>query len=477
MSTVGVTDLRPSRGNVIGNEPTTKGGIMSIDRQRETSVTDPGIEQSTMPKLMRRIIPFMMLCYFVAYLDRINVGMAAITMNKSLGLSPVVYGAGASIFFLGYFLFEVPSNMMMQKFGARMWIARIMITWGLISGAMAFVVGPHSFYALRFLLGAAEAGFFPGLVLYFSWWFPAAYRARMTGLFMAALPIASVIGAPLSGVLLGFDGVMGLEGWQWLFIIEAVPAVVLGVVVLFYLTDRPAEATWLLPSEREWLVNRMELERREGERKDFISIARAFVSPRILALSAVAFGMNIANYGLSLWLPQIVKAFGLTNVETGFVTAIPSVFAAISAILWTRSSDRTGERIGHLSVAAICAAAGLGIAATLDNPYATMAALCVASIGIYALIPMFWGWAPTLMAGPGAAPAMALVNSIGALSGYVGPYVFGWIKESTGSFSLGLLALAMGPVLSVCMILAFFRNDDGVQAVALGSVTASVSHE
>jgi ACS family tartrate transporter-like MFS transporter len=255
---------------------------MGVDSTKELHAAAPdNIEQSTISKVMRRVIPIMMVCYFVAYLDRINVGMAAITMNKSLGLSPLVYGAGASIFFLGYFLFEVPSNLMMQKFGARMWIARIMITWGLVSGAMAFVVGPNSFYSLRFLLGVAEAGFFPGLVLYFSWWFPAAYRARMTGAFMVALPISSVIGAPLSGLLLGLDGVMGLEGWQWLFILEAAPAVVLGFVVLVYLTDRPIEAAWLLPAEREWLAKRMDGERCEGERKDFISIAKAFFSLRI----------------------------------------------------------------------------------------------------------------------------------------------------------------------------------------------------
>jgi MFS family permease len=328
----------------------------------------------------------------------------------------------------------------------------------LISACTALVVGANSFYTVRFLLGVAEAGFFPGLVLYFSWWFPSAYRARITGAFMVAMPVSGIIGSPVSGLLLGLDGVMGLEGWQWMFIIEGAPAVILGFIVLFYLTDRPAGAAWLLPAEREWLSGRMERERSEGERKDFLSIAKAFISRRILLLAGIAFGMNIANYGLTLWLPQIVKAFGVTNVQTGFVAAIPSVFAAISGILWTRHSDRTGERIGHLTVAAICAAAGLAICTVLDNPYATMVALCFASIGIYALIPMFWGWAPTLLAGPGAAPAMAVINCIGALSGYFGPYAFGWIKETTGSFSLGLLALSMGPILAVVIILGFFRG-------------------
>ncbi len=427
------------------------------------------IERSTVTKVIRRIIPFLIFCYFVSYLDRINVGMAAITMNKSIGLSPVAYGAGASIYFLGYFLFEVPSNLMMQKLGARVWIARIMISWGLVSGATAFIVGPHSFLAVRFLLGAAEAGFFPGLVLYLSWWFPAAYRARITGMFMAAMPIAGIIGAPLSGLLLGLNGRLGLQGWQWLFLVEGLPAVMLGFVVLRYLTDRPKEAAWLRPQERDWLAARMEDERRDGEKKDFLSIRKAFVKPQILALSVMCFGANIANYGLTLWLPQIVKAFGVSNLETGFITAIPSIFASISMVLWTRSADRTGARVNHIVVAAFCAAAGLAVCVVLHNPVAMMAALCFASVGIYALIATFWGWAPTLLAGPGAAPGLAIINAIGALSGYVGPLIFGWIKQSTGDFSLALLALAMGPVLSACVALAVFRATEVGQNLSFGT--------
>ena len=427
------------------------------------------IERSTVTKVIRRIIPFLIFCYFVSYLDRINVGMAAITMNKSIGLSPVAYGAGASIYFLGYFLFEVPSNLMMQKLGARVWIARIMISWGLVSGATAFIVGPHSFLAVRFLLGAAEAGFFPGLVLYLSWWFPAAYRARITGMFMAAMPIAGIVGAPLSGLLLGLNGSLGLQGWQWLFLVEGLPAVMLGFVVLRYLTDRPKEAAWLRPQERDWLAARMEDELRDGEKKDFLSIRKAFVKPQILALSVMCFGANIANYGLTLWLPQIVKAFGVSNLETGFITAIPSIFASVSMVLWTRSADRTGARVGHIVAAAFCAAAGLAVCVVLHNPVEMMAALCFASVGIYALIATFWGWAPTLLAGPGAAPGLAIINAIGALSGYVGPLIFGWIKQSTGDFSLGLLALAMGPVLSACVALAVFRATELGQNLSFGT--------
>jgi ACS family tartrate transporter-like MFS transporter len=430
----------------------------SVDHGQQVEHRERPAEKVILSKIMRRIIPFLMLCYFVSYLDRINVGMAAITMNKSLGLTPIMYGAGAGIYFIGYFLFEVPSNLMMQKVGARVWIARIMITWGLVSGATAFVVGPHSFFIVRFLLGVAEAGFFPGLVLYLSWWFPAAYRARMTGMFMAAMPIAGIIGAPISGLLLGLNGILGLHGWQWLFITEALPAIILGFVVYRYLTDRPADAAWLAPAEREWLTTQMEAEWRASEKKNFMSIAKAFLTPQVLALSFVCFGANIANYGLTLWLPQIVKGFGLSNVETGFVSAIPSIFASLSMILWTRSSDRTGERIGHISVAAICGAGGLAICAILHNPVATMVALCLASVGIYALIATFWGWAPTLLAGPGAAAGMAIINSLGALSGYAGPFIFGWVKTATGDYRLGLLALAMGPVLSAFVTVVFLRN-------------------
>ena len=429
-----------------------------MDTSQVTTIENAGaLEKIVLRKVAMRIIPLMILCYFFAFLDRINVGMASLTMNGSIGLSATAYGFGASMFFIGYVLFEVPSNMAMQKLGARIWIARIMITWGLLSAAMALVTGPRSFYVLRFLIGAAEAGFFPGLILYLSWWFPAAHRARITGLFMAGLPVAVLLGAPLSGLLLNLHGVYGLEGWKWLFIIEGVPSVVLGLVVLILLTNRPADATWLIGSERDWLTNKMESERRAGEHKEFLSMARAFRSPKVLTLCTIAFGMNLSNYGLTLWLPQIIKSLGLTDLQIGFVSAIPFLFASISSVLWTRSSDRTGERLWHLVTAAICAAGGLAVSAYTATPYSTMAAISIATVGTYALIPMFWGWAPTLLAGTGAATAMALINSIGAVSGYVAPYGIGLIRESTGSFSLALLGLSMGSVLAAVLIVLVFQ--------------------
>ena len=272
------------------------------------------VEQRTMARVARRLVPFLILCYFIAYLDRVNVGFAALEMNKDLGLTASAFGFGAGIFFLAYFVFEVPSNLMLARFGARRWIARIMFTWGLLSGVMAFVTGATGFYVVRVLLGAAEAGFFPGMIFFLTLWFPAKYRARIIGYFMAAIPLSTVIGAPVSGALLGLNGVFGLRGWQWLFILEAVPALILSVVVLMYLTDKPADATWLAADERRWLVDRLAAEERQRVTARHFSVAQALLNPRVLALSLVYFGAVATNYGLSFFLPQIVKAFGLSNL-------------------------------------------------------------------------------------------------------------------------------------------------------------------
>src|SRR5580765_5397212 len=265
------------------------------------------LEQRTIAKVSARLVPFLIVCYFVAYLDRVNVSFAALTMNKDLGLSASAFGFGAGIFFLAYFLFEVPSNLFLERVGARKWIARIMFTWGVLSGGMAFISGETGFYVVRVLLGIAEAGFFPGIIFYLTLWFPAVYRARIVGYFMAAIPLSTVIGAPVSGLLLGLDGGLGLKGWQWLFVLEAAPALVLSVVVFFYLTDRPADATWLQPDERAWLVARLEDERLKREAVRRYSVAQALMDPKVLLLSLVYFGGVATNYGLSFFLPQIVK--------------------------------------------------------------------------------------------------------------------------------------------------------------------------
>src|SRR6195256_4411632 len=314
------------------------------------------IEIRTIAKVTRRIVPFLVVCYFVAYLDRVNVGFAALAMNQDLGLSQTAFGLGAGIFFIAYFIFEVPSNLLLQRFGARKWIARIMLSWGILSGttallpAIAHTTGlgnENTFYLLRVLLGAAEAGFFPGIIFYLTLWFPAQYRARIVGYFMAAIPLSTVIGAPISGVLLYLHGGLGLAGWQWLFIIEAVPAIILAGIVFFYLTDRPAEAAWLAPDERAWLAERLALEQRQRQAVRDYSVAEALVNPRVLGLSLVYFGAVATNYGLSFFLPQIVKAFGLNTFLTTLVSATPYVVGLVGMVWWGRRSDRVAERRFH----------------------------------------------------------------------------------------------------------------------------------
>ena len=416
------------------------------------------IETETMARVSRRLIPFLILCYFIAYLDRVNVGFAALEMNRALGFSPTVYAWGAGIFFIAYFLFEVPSNIILERVGARVWIARIMLTWGILSGCMAFIQGPWSLYTVRFLLGVAEAGFFPGIILYLTFWFPAKYRASIVASFMVAIPISTVIGAPISGALLGMNGLLGLAGWQWLFIIEALPAVVLSAVVFFYLTDRPSEAAWLQPEQRAWLVGKLEEERRSTEAVQHFTLGEALRHPRVIGLGFVYFGIVASNYGLSFWLPQIVKGFGLSNLATGFVTAIPYACGAVAMILWGRRSDRAGERVWHTAIPAFGAAVGLGACAVLDLPLATVLLLCFAAVGIFAAHPTFWTLPTSLLTGAAAAGGIALINSIGNLAGFVGPYAVGWVRESTGSFSLALLALAALPLAAGVLVLVLGHN-------------------
>src|SRR5262245_18154861 len=397
------------------------------------------LERRTIAKVSARLVPFLIVCYFVAYLDRVNVSFAALTMNKDLGLSASAFGFGAGIFFLAYFLFEVPSNLFLERVGARKWIARIMFTWGVLSGGMAFIVGETSFYIVRVLLGVAEAGFFPGIIFYLTLWFPSVYRARIIGYFMAAIPLSTVIGAPVSGLLLGLDGWMGLKGWQWLFILEAAPAIVLSVVVFFYLTDRPADAAWLESDERAWLVTRAEQERRKCERARHYSVTQALLNPKVLALSLVYFGAVATNYGLSFFLPQIVKAFGLSNVQAGVVSALPYVVGLIGIVLWGRRSDRRMERRFHTAFPLFVAAAGIGVAAMIDHPALKMLSLSIAGFGIFGNLPVFWTLPTAFLSGAAAAGGIALINSVGNLAGFAGPYAMGWIRDMTGAYTGGLL--------------------------------------
>jgi D-galactonate transporter len=416
------------------------------------------LESRTMRKITRRIVPFLMLCYFIAYLDRVNVGFAGATMRHDLGLSASAFGGAAGIFFIAYFFFEVPSNLALNRFGARKWIARIMFTWGLVSGAQALVTGVVSFNIVRLLLGVAEAGFFPGIIFFLTLWFPSAYRARIVGLFMVAIPISTVIGSPISGFILDLEGVAGLHGWQWMYIIEAVPALLMTFAVLGYLTDRPADAQWLEPDERQWIQARLDAERANRESFFKLSLPQSILKPRVLLLGCVYMALNVPQYGLSFFLPQIVKAFGVSNVQAGFITALPYVVGGIGMVTWGRHSDRTGERVWHCVIPFAAMVVGLGLAAVIDDPIAKIAVLCIAAWGFFAILPVFWTLPTAFLSGVGAAAGIAAVNSIGNLGGYFGPQVFGYFKTATGGDMASLIFLACSAVIGIVLVMSLGHN-------------------
>ncbi|MHA3053638.1 MFS transporter [Acinetobacter sp. ANC 4640] len=414
---------------------------------------DMDLEKRVLRKITWRIVPFIMLLYLIAYIDRVNIGFAALTMKQDLGFSASVLGFGAGIFFVGYFLFEVPSNIILHKVGARLWIARVMLTWGLIAGGMAFVHSSTSFYTIRFLLGVAEAGFFPGIILYLSYWFPARYRASVIALFMAAAPLATAIGSPISAALLEMHGFMNLAGWQWMFLIEAVPALILGVVVFFYMTDRPEKAKWLAADEKEWLIQTMQQEHQQKQNHEHHSIIRGLTNPKVLALACVYFGTSAGLYTLGIWAPQIIKELGVSAMTVGLLNAIPPILSVIAMILWSRHSDRTGERTWHVALACLIAVAGLVIAAQTHNALGLIAALSIVNIGISCSKPPLWSMPTMFLSGTAAATGIATINSIGNLGGFVGPAMIGWIKDQTGSFNGGLYFIAGLLVISTVLTL------------------------
>src|ERR1700678_936565 len=415
-------------------------GSASLGSASLGAVTE--LERTTMRRVARRLLPLLILCYFVAYLDRVNVGFAALTMNRALGFTATVYGFGSGIFFLGYFICEVPSNVLMSKIGARVWIARILITWGIISAGTAFVVGPLSFYGVRFALGIAEAGFFPGIILYLTWWFPSYYRSRIIGVFMAAIPISNIVGSLVSGALLNLDGTAGLAGWQWLFIIEAAPAGILGVAFWVFMADWPAEAHWLAPAQREWLIARLDSEKTQRETIRTYSLKEALLDKRVLLLSLVYFGGTFSGYGIVLFQPQIVHRLSAGYGMTGVINAIPYVFAACAMVLWGRHSDHTGERPRHVSIAYAVGAVGLIATALMTDPVMTMVMLVIAAMGQASTGPTFWTLPTAMLSGTAAAGGIALINALGNLGGFFGPYFFGLIKDASGgSFTFALITL------------------------------------
>lgn len=422
----------------------------------------PAEPPELLSKVTRRLVPFLILLYFVAYLDRVNVGFAALTMNKDLGISPYLYGWGAGIFFFGYFLFEIPSNLALAKFGARLWIARIMITWGLISAAMALARGPLSFLVLRFLLGLAEAGFFPGIVFYLTYWYPARERARVMALFYLAIPMSIIIGAPVSSSLLSLHGIAGLRGWQWLFIIEGVPAILLAFVALRYLTDGPEQAAWLSPDERRTLSEIMQADRALSERAcGHMSLRDAFSHPRVLLLALIFFLVVMGVYGLGFWLPQIIKRFGVSDLAVGFLTAIPYLVAALVQVFWCRHSDARGERRWHFAIPCFLMAGGFTMSALSPSPYISFAGLILSAIGLMCAQPMFWTMPSTILTGTAAAGGIALINSIGNLGGFAGPYLVGWVAQATKNPALGLIVLTIALVIAAGLVLAMRPENVG----------------
>jgi len=415
------------------------------------------IEQTTMRKVYLRILPFAALTYFFCYLDRINVGFAALTMNKDIGLDAAIYGMAAGAFFWGYVLFEVPSNIILEKVGARLWIARIMITWGLISGCTAFATGPYSFMAIRFLLGLAEAGLFPGFVLFFTYWFPGRHRARINSGFTLALPIAVALGAPVSTALLGFDGLWGLKGWQCMYVFEAIPTVLIGVAVFFYLADRPEKASWLNPAEQKWLATSITSETAKVQRENNVSLLQSFWDPRVILLSLNYLGIVTASLGMLLFLPQIVKDLGVSNMQVGWVTMIPYACGAVSMVTCGYIADRVGDRRWTLFWTCVIATIGLIVAALTLGTWWAVVGMSIAAIGFYGTKGPFWAIPTMWLTGSAAAAGIAWINSLGNLGGFFGPSLVGWAKNLTGSFAGGLYALAVCALASAIISLLWIR--------------------
>ena len=397
------------------------------------------VQKSALRKAAYRLVPILTIAYIFNYLDRTVVGFAALTMNRDIGLSATQFGIGAGLFFVTYCLFEIPSNLALYRFGARRWIARIMISWGLISAATALVTGPTSFYVLRLLLGLAEAGFFAGVTYYLAAWFPAQLRTRMLAWFLIGIPLSSLIGSPIAGLLLQLDGVGGIAGWKWLFIGVSLPCVVIGLIVLRLLADRPQNAAWLTPAERRALTAMLANEARERPRSELWA---ALKDPRVLILAVVQFGFTLGSYGIGIWLPLMLKEYQFSNLTIGMIAAVPYLFASAAMIAWAWHVDRTGKKIVNLVIACFVAAVGLVISILTGSLLVALVGLTLALIGVTSARAIFWTIPTRFLAGIGAAGGLAFINSIGTAGGFAGPALMGWLKDATGSFERGLLVMA-----------------------------------
>lgn len=411
-------------------------------------------EAATYRKVSWRLLPLLLVCYLVAYLDRVNVGFAKLQMASALHLSDAVYGLGAGIFFLGYFLFEIPSNLILHRVGARLWVARIMVSWGVISALTMFVTTPAMFYAMRFLLGLAEAGFFPGIILYLTYWYPAHRRGRMTTWFMTAVALSGVVGGPVSGYILKtFDGAGGWQGWQWLFLLEGLPSVLAGVLVFFLLDDRIQKARWLTNEEKQLLERNIAL---EDAGKEELSLGTVLASGRVWLMSLIYLSFVMGLYGVSFWLPTIIKATGVTDAfSIGLLSAIPFAVAVVAMIIVARSADRRRERRWHVAIPGLAGALGLVLSVGwAHDTMLAMAALTLATAGIITALPLFWSLPTAFLAGAGAAAGIAMVNSIGNLAGFLSPYAVGWLKQATGANDSGMYMLAAFMVLGAVLALS-----------------------
>jgi MFS transporter, ACS family, tartrate transporter len=397
------------------------------------------LERQAVSKTAWRLLPLLTLAFIFNYIDRTSVGFAALSMNADLGLTATQFGWGAGILFAGYCLLEVPSNMMLYRYGARRWLARIMITWGLAAAATSLAVGPKSFYFARFVLGVAEAGFFPGVTFYLATWFPAKYRTRMLAWFMVGVPVSSILSGPLSGLLLNLDGVWGLAGWKWMFIMQGLPASIIGVIVLVMLRDNPSQAHWLTDMERDALISALANEHRDKEKKN---LGAALRDKRVLILTGIQFGFVLGSYGIGIWLPTILKAHGLTISAIALVSTVPYIFATVAMLTWARAVDKSGKKIMNLLFTCLFGAGGMVIAAMFHQFWPAMIGITIAVIGVTTARAVFWSIPTRFLSGAAAAGGLAFINSVGTFGGFAGPFLVGWLKDVTGSFAMGMLGMA-----------------------------------
>jgi ACS family tartrate transporter-like MFS transporter len=431
---------------------------------------DRTLERSTMRKVYLRLLPFAILSYVLAYIDRINVSFAGLTMREDIGMSAGTFGFAVGMFYWGYFIFEVPSNVILEKVGARIWIARIMITWGILAGATAMVTGSTSFAIVRFLLGVAEAGFFPGIILYFTYWFPSHHHARIVSGFLVGLPVAVAVGAPISTGLLGLDGLFGLKGWQVMYVAEAIPTVVIGVLTYFVLTDRPEQAKFLTAEERNWLVTKIAAERRATEAVRKFTLWEALYNPKVLLLALNYIGIVTASLGMLIFIPQMIKSLGnYSNMTVGWLTMIPYLCGAVAMVVWGRISDRMNERRWNLFIGCVFSTVGLVIAGMTMGSWWALVGMSIAAMGFYGSKGPFFAMPPMFLSGAGLAAGIAWINSLGNLGGFFGPWYVGAMKDLTGSYSGGLYGLALLGLVAAIVCALFLHIPNRLSSPAIGA--------